>query len=90
MLRTGSDCTGVHVAVSRGRYDAQIFTNDADKLGNELSRDVSKHSAIASDENLRQARGAAQDLGKESSSGAEPTQAQDHAVSESHGHSMER
>ena len=35
-----------YVSVSRGRYDAQIYTNDAQKLGEELSRDVSKQSAI--------------------------------------------
>jgi len=35
-----------YVAVSRGRYDAQIYTNDAEKLGAELSRDVSKQSAM--------------------------------------------
>ena len=37
-----------YVSVSRGRYDAQIYTNDAQKLGEDLSRDVSKHSAIES------------------------------------------
>ncbi len=36
-----------YVSVSRGRYDAQIYTNDAGKLGEELSRDVSKQSAMA-------------------------------------------
>jgi conjugative relaxase-like TrwC/TraI family protein len=35
-----------YVAVSRGRYDAQIYTNDAGKLGEELSREVSKQSAL--------------------------------------------
>jgi hypothetical protein len=35
-----------YVSVSRGRYDAQIYTNDADRLGEGLSRDVSKESAI--------------------------------------------
>ncbi|MGA2988181.1 MAG: ATP-binding domain-containing protein [Terriglobia bacterium] len=38
-----------YVSVSRGRYDAQIYTNDADKLGEELSRDVSKQSALETD-----------------------------------------
>ncbi len=37
-----------YVSVSRGRYDAQIYTNDAEKLGEELSRDVSKQSALDS------------------------------------------
>ena len=37
-----------YVSVSRGRYDAQIYTNDSAKLGEELSRDVSKQSALES------------------------------------------
>jgi AAA domain/TrwC relaxase len=35
-----------YVAVSRGAYDAQIFTNDASQLGHALSRDVSHAPAI--------------------------------------------
>ena len=35
-----------YVAVSRGRYDAQIYTNDKSQLGNALSRDVSHRSAL--------------------------------------------
>jgi ATP-dependent exoDNAse (exonuclease V) alpha subunit len=35
-----------YVSVSRGRYDAQIYTNDAEKLVAGLSRDVSKQSAM--------------------------------------------
>jgi conjugative relaxase-like TrwC/TraI family protein len=35
-----------YVAISRGAHDAQIFTNDAAALGNELSRDVSHTPAI--------------------------------------------
>jgi hypothetical protein len=35
-----------YVSVSRGRHDAQIYTNDAQKLGEGLSRDASKQSAI--------------------------------------------
>jgi ATP-dependent exoDNAse (exonuclease V) alpha subunit len=35
-----------YVSVSRGRYDTQIYTNDVEKLGEELSRDVSKQSAM--------------------------------------------
>jgi hypothetical protein len=31
-----------YVSVSRAQYDAQIYTNDAATLGQELSRDVSK------------------------------------------------
>ena len=29
-----------YVALSRGRYDAQIYTNDKDHLAEQLSRDV--------------------------------------------------
>ena len=41
-----------YVAVSRGRYDAQIYTNDASKLGEALSRDVSKTVALEVDAQL--------------------------------------
>jgi hypothetical protein len=41
-----------YVSVSRGRYDAQIYTNDAEKLGEELSRDISKQSALESDHEM--------------------------------------
>jgi conjugative relaxase-like TrwC/TraI family protein len=35
-----------YVSVSRGRYDAQVYTNNAATLGQELSRDVSHSPAI--------------------------------------------
>jgi len=35
-----------YVAVSRARYDAQIYTNDAGNLGNALSREVSHAAAV--------------------------------------------
>jgi ATP-dependent exoDNAse (exonuclease V) alpha subunit len=35
-----------YVSVSRGRYDVQIYTNNAQTLGQELSRDVSHSPAI--------------------------------------------
>ena len=35
-----------YVAVSRGRYDAQIYTDDKARLAEALSRDVSHRSAI--------------------------------------------
>jgi conjugative relaxase-like TrwC/TraI family protein len=41
-----------YVAVSRGRYDAQIYTNDALDLREALSRDVSKTVALEVDANL--------------------------------------
>ena len=38
-----------YVAVSRARYDAQIFTNDAGNLGKALSREVSHAAAVGVD-----------------------------------------
>jgi ATP-dependent exoDNAse (exonuclease V) alpha subunit len=35
-----------YASVSPGRCDAQIYTNDAGRLGEELSREVSKESAL--------------------------------------------
>ena len=35
-----------YVAVSRGRSDAQIYTNDKTQLGTALDRDVSHRAAI--------------------------------------------
>jgi hypothetical protein len=37
---------GYDVSVSRGRYDAQLYTNDAATLAQALSRDVSHSPAI--------------------------------------------
>jgi hypothetical protein len=34
------------VSVSRAQYDVQMYTNDAKTLGQELSRDVSKSTAL--------------------------------------------
>jgi len=44
-----------YVAVSRGAYDAQIFTNDREKLGAALGHDVSHSSAHASEMKQEQA-----------------------------------
>ncbi|MBI4264307.1 MAG: AAA family ATPase [Acidobacteria bacterium] len=38
-----------YVAVSRGRYDAQLYTDDKEKLRRVLDRDVSHSSALARD-----------------------------------------
>jgi ATP-dependent exoDNAse (exonuclease V) alpha subunit len=35
-----------YVSVSRARFDAQIYTNDAQGLGEALSQDVSKRAAL--------------------------------------------
>jgi ATP-dependent exoDNAse (exonuclease V) alpha subunit len=37
-----------YVTVSRGRYDAQIYTSDKTRLAEQLSQEVSHHSALAS------------------------------------------
>jgi len=47
-----------YVAVSRGRYDAQLYTNDAAKLSEALSRDVSKHAALDVEVNRIHVQGA--------------------------------
>ena len=39
-----------YVSVSRGQYDAQIYTNDKSELARDLSRDVSQRTAIQSQE----------------------------------------
>lgn len=44
-----------YVAVSRGRYDAQIYTNDKSRLSEQLSRDVSRRPAIEPAQRRRQA-----------------------------------
>jgi ATP-dependent exoDNAse (exonuclease V) alpha subunit len=64
-----------YVSVSRGRDDAQIYTNDAQKLGEELSRDVSKQSALETGHGV-----GAQDEGHATENAAHES------VSESHEH----
>jgi len=69
------------VAVSRARYGAQIYTNDAGNLGHALSREVSHAAAFECD-------GAGKSDGAESGnhSGEEKDHGHDHA--ESHGSAM--
>jgi hypothetical protein len=45
-IRAPKSSRMAYVSVSRGRYDTQIYTNYAQALGQELSRDVSHSSAI--------------------------------------------
>jgi conjugative relaxase-like TrwC/TraI family protein len=61
-----------YVSVSRGRYDAQIFANDAGKLGQELARDVSKQCVLEIDREFAQGRAT--------------ENADDHSRSQSHQH----
>jgi ATP-dependent exoDNAse (exonuclease V) alpha subunit len=70
-----------YVAVSRGRYDAQLYTNDKTHLTEHLSRDVSHRSAI---EPSRESTPSAQKIERPSAS----SQAQEHTQAE--GHSISR
>ena len=54
-----------YVAISRGAHDAQIFTNDRERLGAALGRDVSHRSAHASELLPEQAIVPEQELTKE-------------------------
>ena len=69
-----------YVAVSRARYDAQIYTNDAGNLGNVLSREVSHAAAV---EDWKHEAGA----GTGDRSGEETKHGHDHAGGL--GHAME-
>jgi conjugative relaxase-like TrwC/TraI family protein len=77
-----------YVAVSRGRYDAEIYTNDQGQLAHHLSRDVSQRSAIEPEHDHDQ--GAAQTIGPESSGhDHDPAHNSAAAVSEGHEHEQE-
>lgn len=43
-----------YVSISRGRYDAQIYTNNAQKLSEGLSREISKSSAVELERSITQ------------------------------------
>jgi len=66
-----------YVAISRGRYDAQIYTNDKTGLAEQLSRDVSHGSAMK----LGWGRGEAANQSNVPSSSA-PSQAVPHGVTQ--------
>ena len=67
-----------YVAVSRGRYDAQVYTNNKSELAEGLSRDVSQRSAMETSRELR-----APTNQTERSSGRSP--AQEHTQTASYG-----
>ena len=68
-----------YVAVSRGRYDAQIYTNDKTQLAEGLGRDVSHRSAIEpSRESASQASKVEPSSGR--SQTQEQTQAEGHSI----------
>jgi len=57
-----------YVSVSRGRYDAEIYTNDKSELAHHLSRDVSQRTATQEQQAPSQAHEpeAAQKIGPQS------------------------
>jgi len=67
-----------YVAVSRGRYDAQIYTNNRANLAQSLERDVSHRSAV---ETSRES--AAHEIQPSStrSQAHEPTPVEGHSIS---------
>ena len=69
-----------YVAVSRGRYDAQVYTNDIGQLADQLSRDVSHRTAM---EPSRESVSSAQEIEPSTtrSQGHEHTQAEGHSIS---------
>ncbi len=68
-----------YVAVSRGRYDAQIYTNDALELRDALSRNVSKTVALQVEAQLSNQQFVAQQTAR---LGAEPSQVADQGMSQ--------
>jgi ATP-dependent exoDNAse (exonuclease V) alpha subunit len=73
-----------YVAVSRARYDAQIFTNDAGNLGKLLSREISHAAAV---DDWKHDAGTSNGTGVASANHREETgHSQGHA--ESHGYAM--
>ena len=71
-----------YVSVSRGQYDAQIYTNDKSDLARDLSRDVSQRTAIPGQEQ----EPAAQKI--EPVAAQQTAQVQEHDQSHSIGHEI--
>jgi|SRR5208282_270327 len=69
-----------YVSVSRGRYDAQIYTNDAGKLGEDLSRDVSKQSALETEHEV-----GGQDQGHATENAAHESASESHVHGQGYG-----
>jgi conjugative relaxase-like TrwC/TraI family protein len=69
-----------YVSVSRGRYDAQIYTNDKTQLAEGLARDISHRSAM---EPSRESASSAHEIGPSfaRSQAHEHTQAEGHNIS---------
>jgi len=69
-----------YVVMSRGRYDAQVYTNDKGQLADQLCRDVSHRTAM---EPSRECVSSAHEIEPSStrSQGHEHTQAEGHSIS---------
>jgi hypothetical protein len=78
-----------YVSVSRARCDAHIYTNDAQNLGTELGRDVSKRSAIEPRKEPRREVDPTP-LAPEPAQAPQHPRRQERYVEPSHGFSMER
>jgi hypothetical protein len=61
-----------YVAVSRGRYDAQIFTNDKEELRDALGRQVSHRTATSSQPGPEQEKAREHSQHKDRASGIGP------------------
>ena len=70
-----------YVAVSRGRYDAQIYTNDKDELAHDLSREVGHSTAT----DTSQEHDAAQSLGVGPGDHGHQGESHEHSLSEDEG-----
>ena len=69
-----------YVAISRGRYDAQIYTNDKTSLAEGLGRDVSHRSAMES-HHAQQPPAHQIERSSASSQAHQHTQAESHSIS---------
>ena len=54
-----------YVSVSRGAHDAQLFTNDRERLPTALGHDISKQTANSPQISTEQTTGSQQDISKE-------------------------
>ncbi len=77
-----------YVAVSRARYDAQIYTNDAGNLGKALSREVSHAAAVDDGKHESNGAGPGNHGGGEKGHEEHSQAGQSHAAQESQGHEM--
>ncbi|HKV77689.1 MAG TPA: ATP-binding domain-containing protein, partial [Candidatus Sulfotelmatobacter sp.] len=68
-----------YVAISRGRYDAQIYTDHKTQLATHLSRDVSRRAAIEQNRESVPAHGVRQFFSR--AEGQEHTPTADHGIS---------